>query len=161
MSIDEVSKKPKLEDLSEYKKDAIDYAAFIAEESGKEAAETLNQFDEDNNVVELGVKEVLDTYYSAETLDEEAVSEFSANLDTDIEENIEKYEDARQERENEDNLDYITDEGIVVFDKETSKEDIDQVVNYVSDSYEIIIDNNYEIDTSLSERKQKRLKALE
>lgn len=161
MSIDEVSKKPKLEDLSEYKKDAIDYAAFIAEESGKEAAETLNQFDEDNDVVELGVKEVLDTYYSAETLDEEAVSEFSANLDTDIEENIEKYEDARQERENEDNLDYITDEGIVVFDKETSKEDIDQVVNYVSDSYEIIIDNNYEIDTSLSERKQKRLKALE
>lgn len=147
--------------MPEDEKDAIEYAALVAEESGEEAAEALNQLDGDEEIIGLGVKEVLDTYYSEEIIDEAAVSEFSENLETDIEENIEKYEEARQERENEESLDYIADEGIVVFDKETAKEDIDTIVNYVSDSYEILIDNDFEIDTSLSERKQKRLKALE
>ena len=76
INVDEVSDKPKLEDLSEDNKDVIDYATSIAEESGEEAAEALNQLDED-----------------------------------------------------------------------------DAVVDYVSDSYEILIDNNFEIDTSLSQRK--------
>ena len=161
MSIDDVSEKTKLEDLSGEYKDTINYAVSIAEESGEEAAEALNLLDEDNEIMELGVKEVLDTYYSAENIDEKAVCEFSDNLETDIEENIENYEKARKERENEENLDYIADEGIVVFDKETTKEDIDAVVDYVSDSYEILIDNDFEVDVSLNERKQKRLKALE
>lgn len=161
MSIDDVSEKTKLEDLSGEYKDTINYAVSIAEESGEEAAKALNLLDEDNEIMELGVKEVLDTYYSAENIDEKAVCEFSDNLETDIEENIENYEKARKERENEENLDYIADEGIVVFDKETTKEDIDAVVDYVSDSYEILIDNDFEVDVSLNERKQKRLKALE
>ncbi len=45
--------------------------------------------------------------------------------------------------------------------KNTSKEEIDAIVNNISDSYEIILDNDFELDETLNERKKKRLRALE
>ncbi len=155
LSIEEMEHVPEVEDLPEEEKSVIDEAVFAAEQSGEEAAEILNGLDENSEAVDLGIKEVLDTYYSADEVDETVVQEFSQTLEENIEEDIENYTEARAERDNEGNLDYVPGEEIVLFDKDTSKEDIDTIVGYVSDSYEILL------DTTLSERKQKRLKALE
>lgn len=58
-------------------------------------------------------------------------------------------------------LSYVEDELIVIFDKNTSKQEIKTVCEHVADSYEIILDNNFVMDESLSEERKERLKALE
>lgn len=150
-----------LEDLNEKEQCVVNRAVEVADESGEEAGETLNELGNRSDAVEVGVKEVLDTYFSADVVDEEKVEEFDLAVDIDIKETVEAYKTAREERDNEDNLEYVTGEELVIFDKDTSKEEIDAIVNGISDSYEIILDNKFEIDDTLSERKKKRLKALE
>lgn len=161
LDLDNVVPEVELEDLDLSEQKIIKNAIDVAEENGKSAGNMLNKLDEENDVFDLGVKEVLDVYYSAETVDEEAVEEFSETLTKDIEERITDYTEAREERDNEENLDYVTGEGIVAFDKNTSKEEIDLLVKSISDSYEIILDNDFKMDESLSERKKERLRALE
>lgn len=159
--IDNVDDISELEDLSEKEQRMVNKAVEVADESGEEAGEALNGLGNESDAVEVGVKEVLDTYFSADVVDEEKVEEFDNAVDIDIKETVEAYKTAREERDNEDNLEYVTGEELVIFDKATSKEEIDAIVNGVSDSYEIILDNEFEIDDTLSERKKKRLKALE
>lgn len=159
--IDNVDDIPELEDLNEKEQRMVNKAVEVADESGEEAGETLNELGNRSDAVEVGVKEVLDTYFSADVVDEEKVEEFDLAVDIDIKETVEAYKTAREERDNEDNLEYVTGEELVIFDKDTSKEEIDAIVNGISDSYEIILDNEFEIDDTLSERKKERLKALE
>lgn len=161
LSVENIEEVPEKEDLQEEEKEIVDEAVSVAEESGETAGEVLNGLEEDSEAVDIGVKEVLDTYYGAESVDEEAVEEFSETLEKDIEEDIVNYEEARAERDNEENLDFAAGEEIIIFDKDTPKEDIDTLATHLSDSYEILLDNDFELDTSLSERKQERLKALE
>ena len=68
----------------------------------------------------------------------EKVEEFNDTLNIDIEERTEEYKTAREERDNDENLDYVTGEELVIFDKNTSKEEIDAIVNNISDSYVIM-----------------------
>lgn len=161
LTMEEMEEVLELEDLPEEDRSIISEAVSIAEESGEAAGEVLNELEEGSEAIDLGIKEVLDTYYRAKSVDEKAVEEFSETVEADIEEKIEDYKEAREERDNEENLDYAVDEEIITFHKNTSKEDIDTIVRYVSDSYEILLGNEFELDTSLSERKQKRLETLE
>ncbi len=160
LTVQEATEVTELEDLPSEEQEVIAKAVSEAEASGEAAGEALNEL-EGGEAVAVGVKEVLDTYYGAETVDEEAVADFSEALEEDITEDVADYTEAREERDNEESLDYVAGEELVIFDKDTSKEDIDTVVSNLSESYDIILDNDFEMDTSLSERKQQRLKALE
>lgn len=161
VDLDDIEIVPEIEDLSRKEQRTVNEAVEIADKSGEEAGEILNQLAGGSNAVEVGVKEVLDTYFSADIVDVENVEEFNDTLNIDIEERVEEYKIAREERDNDENLDYVTGEELVIFDKNTSKEEIDAIVNNISDSYEIILDNDFELDETLNERKKERLRALE
>lgn len=72
-------------------------------------------------------------------------------MNIDINKQLEAYENAWNERNNSDEVDYIVGEELFIFDKDTTKEEMDSVLNTVSEDYEIIVDNNFEIDETLSE----------
>lgn len=103
----------------------------------------------------------MNTYYSEDIFDAEAVKDFSKEIKTDISLAIKDYKEAKDERDNQENLDYQAGEALVTFDRETSRKDMDTLVSHISDSYEIVVDNHFEINPSLSHRKKQRLKALE
>lgn len=161
VNLDDIEMVPEIEDLSRKEQRAVNEAVEVADKSGEKAGEILNKLADKSDAVEVGVKEVLDTYFSADIVDVEKVEEFNDTLNIDIEERTEEYKTAREERDNDENLDYVTGEELVIFDKNTSKEEIDAIVNNISDSYEIILDNDFELDETLNERKKKRLRALE
>lgn len=160
LSISSIPDKKEYKDLSKENQELINAAVTLAKESGTQAAEYLNQL-QDSELVEIGIKAVLDAYYSAETIDEAFVKEFAEVLTMDNEKEITAYTEARKERDNKDNLEYVAGELLLVFDKDTTKEEIKKLCEYISDSYEIILDNDFVIDESLSEEKKERLKALE
>lgn len=152
---------PEIKDLSRKEQSVVNKAVEKATQSGETAGKILNKLDEESDAIDVGVKEVLDTYFSEKVVDEEKVEEFDATLNIDIKDKIEAYKVAREERDNDKNLGYVTGEELVIFDKDTSKGEIDAIVSGISDSYEIIFDNDFEIDETLSERKKERLRALE
>lgn len=148
-----------IDTLSNEEKMVIDEAVQQAEVRGSSAGEILNCV-EDDKIVSLGVEEILDQYYSEENVDQKKISDFKNTLNIDINKQLEAYENAWNERNNSDEVDYIVGEELFIFDKDTTKEEMNSVLNTVSEDYEIIVDNNFEIDETLSEQKKKRLKAL-
>lgn len=158
--IHHIPKSLEYDDLSQTDKKSVKSAVEKSKANGKEAGKIINEIT-DKKIREIGIKEVLDSYYSEDVIDKSAIKNFSNTLKEDIGQEIEEYTKARKERDNQRNLDYIAGEEIVIFDKDTTKEEIDEVVKNVSDSYEIIIDNEFTIDESLCERKKERLRALE
>ena len=152
---------PEIKDLSRKEQSVVNKAVEKATQSGETAGKILNKLDEESDAIDVGVKEVLDTYFSEKVVDEEKVEEFDATLNIDIKDKIEAYKVAREERDNDKNLGYVTGEELVIFDKDTSKGEIDAIVSGISDSYEIIFDNDFEIDETGRERKKERLRALE
>jgi hypothetical protein len=160
LTLEHINEEVKFENLLQSEKKIISQAENIAKSDAKQAGDLLNSLD-NSEAMELGIKEVLDSYYSAEIVNKELVEDFTDTLDVDVEDKIVDYQEARDERDNAENLDYAVGEAIVTFDKETTEEEIDQLVSSISDSYEVILDNDFEIDYSLSQRKKERLKSLE
>lgn len=160
LKVSNIKERKEFKHLSNKNKEKVNQAIAVAKVNGRKAGKLINEM-ENSEVRQVGIKEVLDTYYSAETVDTVAISEFSDSLEEDIKQEIFDYTEAREERDNQENCDYVVGEELVVFDKNTTKEEINKVVSYISDSYEIILDNDFVMDESLSERKKERLKALE
>ena len=121
VNLDDIEMVPEIEDLSRKEQRAVNEAVEVADKSGEEAGEILNKLADKSDAVEVGVKEVLDTYFSADIVDVENVEEFNDTLNIDIEERTEEYKTAREERDNDENLDYVTGEELVIFDKKYIK----------------------------------------
>ena len=95
-----------IDTLSNEEKMVIDEAVQQAEVSGSSAGEILNCV-EDDKIVSLGVEEILDQYYSEENVDQKKISDFKNTLNIDINKQLEAYENAWNERNNSDEVDYI------------------------------------------------------
>lgn len=132
-----------------------------AEQSGKNAAIQINHLNGDVEERNIAIREVFDFYYSADILDETSVNEFTTNLNENVDELNDNYAEARKERGNEENLNYIPGKEVIILKSNTSKQDIDKLIKNVADSYEVIWDNTYKVDSDLDSAAKERLKKLE
>lgn len=151
----EVSSK---DDLSVIEKNKIN--KIVKEEDPATTAEMINGIT-DEVVSDIATTEVLNDYFTEETVDTDAVNEFSETLNSDIEETVDNYTEAREERDNQDNLEYQTGEIIISVDPETPEEDINSMVQEVSDSYEIVDDGIVKVNLGLDQSTQRAMEQFE
>lgn len=145
-------------DLSLIEKNKIE--KIVKEEDPSATAEMINGIT-DEVVSDIATTEVLNDYFTEENVDTDAVNEFSEALDADISETISNYTDAREERDNQDNLDYQTGEIVITVDPETSEEDINTMVQEVSDSYEIVDDGVVKVNLGLDQTTDRAMEQFE
>jgi len=145
-------------DLADRQK--IEEAVGAATENGAEAAEIVNEFTGNEEDFRIAVREVLDSYYSAETIDAQELEAFCADVDDSATEIIENYGEAAEERANADELDYETEKVLVSFAYGTPMEDIEMAVANEAVSYELIHDGNFQIADDLPDYKKERLEAI-
>lgn len=138
----------------------IQSALNVCGKNGEIAAKYLNKIKGRRQEFEMGVREVLNEYYSMEETKQEELENFEECLDESVQTIVAHYEEAKEERENSENLDYQTEEVLVTFPYGTSQERIEEVVRECAIDYEIIDSGELEIDESLPEYKKKRLEKI-
>ena len=128
-------------------------------------AEELNQIAEENpedsNYVEKAAEGVLDELFEENSYDQEAIDKIKENNTSSIvEDKIEDYEEAKQERDNAENLDYEPGKVIVSFEEGASMEDVEELAETLGGSYEVLMSDHIEIGEDVSEGARKRLEEV-
>lgn len=106
----------------------------IVDSEPEKSAEMINNL-EDEEVSNIAIEEVLDTFYVAEELDTDSIEVFSEVLEEDITDLISNYEEAREERDNADNLDYSVSSIVAEFE---TNSDYDSKIREISNSYNVL-----------------------
>lgn len=146
------------DNLSEREKSVVENVEVLANDNAVEAAETLNLI-QDDIVYEAALKEVLDNYYSEESLEsEQQVEILAATVDERADDMLEDYKAAKEERDNSEYLDYETGKVVVTFEAGTKEENIAEIAERMGGSYSIL--NNCPINEELSEDKLEQLEAI-
>ena len=146
--------------VSPKNRENIRCAMESCEENGAQSARRLNKIKNNKRDFEAGVRCVMDEYYSMEKSERGELENFEEMVDSSAETIMEHYEEAEEERDNSENLDYQTEEIIVRFPYGTSKEKIDKVAGEAAVDYEIIDSGELQIDDSLPGYKKKRLEKI-
>jgi subtilisin family serine protease len=97
----------------------------LAKEDPQKGAEALNAI-EDKATYEEALREILDHYYKKEA--EKDIETFTAKADKRSKKIVTNYEEAAEERENAEDLDYDVDEILVVFESSVSDSTIQNTV---------------------------------
>ncbi|MCI9083548.1 MAG: S8 family serine peptidase [Lachnospiraceae bacterium] len=126
---------------------------------GAESAKCLNQI-RNQREFEIGVRKVLNKYYSMDKSQRGELEAFVKELDDSASEIVEHYEEAAQERENGEKLSYQAGEVMVTFSYGTSKEKIEKVIQETAASYEVVDCGDIHIDDALPDYKKKRLEKI-
>lgn len=146
------------EDLPQDSKTTVDNIQNLAKENGMVAAESLNQI-QDIDVYEVALREVLDNYYTEDSVGlEEQMIEFSETVDERAEGILSSYEEAKEERDNSENLDYEAGRVLVTFKAGTKEEDISEIADRMGGNYSIL--NNCPINQELPQHTLKRLENI-
>jgi len=157
---EKVKEKRSIRNFSERDRQKIEQAIAIATDNGAEAAEIVNEFVPNEEDLGIAVREVLDTYYSEETLKEEELAAFCEELDDSVQEIIENYAEAAEERANAEELDYETEKVLLSFAPGTPIEDIEMSVMNEAVSYELIHDGEAHFADDLPEEDRERMEAV-
>lgn len=150
-SIREVQPPIVVEEFESYDELPHEEAILVKEivNSPPERAASLINDIENNSVADISITEVLDSYYSEDELDAKAVDIFSESLETDISETLADYEDAKAERDSEEELSYVAGEVIVETKNGLSQEKIEAL--FSENQYEQLDENLYKVDIKISE----------
>ena len=155
-----VKAKTAFKDLNTTNKSAINNAIKTFNVDGVATAKSINKI-EDKEAFEIGVRKVLDKYYSTEKSKRGELNDFAKTIDSSATYILENYKEAEAERENQENLPFEAEEVIVSFPYGTPMETIETIVGNEAVSYELIDDGRYEIPEELPDYKKERLKVLE
>lgn len=124
-------------ELSDKSKRKVNQALSLSVEQPQNAAEMINTYEED--VFEVAVREVLDSYYEdADQVERTAINTFTEYIDEKADSILKGYEEALEERQNSDNLDYETEHVILVFDEGTTYEEIQNITERIGDEVYIL-----------------------
>ncbi|MBR3645899.1 MAG: S8 family serine peptidase, partial [Lachnospiraceae bacterium] len=104
--------------------DKLKKIADTALKDGKEAAKKINSLSGED--FEVAVHKVLTDYY--ETDDKEQLPNFEKNISKKAAPIVKQFEEAKSERENEDNLSYEANTAILTFGSDSNRDEIEQVV---------------------------------
>ncbi|MDE6313628.1 MAG: S8 family serine peptidase [Lachnospiraceae bacterium] len=146
--------------MEQKNREKVDTALQLCKKNGKKSAQYLNEIKEDKHDFETGVREVLNEYYLMEKEQRGELGSFVDTLDESAKLILEHYEEAEQERENSENLNYETEEVVVAFPYGTSLEEIETIVGETALDYEIIDSGDTYIDEELPDYKKERLEKL-
>lgn len=153
----EVEERLTIEKLNNDEQEVIKEAVDISKIDGESAADIINEFaDNDEETFVVAVKEILNTYYENDEISD-TLEDFIDNIDDAASEMLECYQEAYEERVDEENLDYAAKEIVVTLKEGVQKELIDELVENLSESYEVIMEDEFEIDEDLNERRKERL----
>lgn len=121
-------KVPQKRKFSKKQKKKLKEIEFASESSGLETAEILEEIEEDEELYEYSLKNTLEKYYTEPETYGEQLEDIKENAECDVaEEVIADYEAALEERSQADELDYNTENIIVVFEPETDESYIESV----------------------------------
>lgn len=124
-------------------------------QSGRDAAEKVNSLN--GRAFENAVDEILNEYYNEDGTKDSKLNDFVKNIDSEAIEQINNYNEAFKERENEERLDYVTNNILVEFDGALSDENIENIIDIYAAGGDIIT-GKYDIDDNLPEEKKEKLK---
>lgn len=150
-----------LRDIERENSKRVNNALEFCERDGRKSAKQLNRIKDNKHDFELGVREVLNEYYSMDRAEREELGNFSDTLDESAQVILEHYQEAELERENRENLDYEAEEVLVAFPYGTSVEKIDEIVSETALDYDIIDSGEISVDEELPDYKKERLKKVE
>lgn len=123
------------------------------------AAEEINKITNDEEFL-TGVDELLNDIYSNDDTVKNKLCEFEEVIDERAENLLDDYNEAYEERLKSENLNYQTDKILVSFDKNTSTEDINSVINDMGCEC-TILDEEIKVPDDLPKDKKEKLKLLE
>lgn len=140
-------KTPQKIDLPQEEQQLIEEIAHISIEEGEEAAKLLNEV-EDEELYEYGLRNTLENLYSEEADNE--LEEFISTIDTNpiAEQIIEDYQNAQEERNNAENLEYDVNTIIIGYTPKTSEDYLNSVAEEQFGSIEQIAETDENIDVS-------------
>lgn len=156
-----VEEKISFEDIEYNDRVLINDSVKLCFADGLAAAENINTIKSNTTDFEIGVREVLDRYYSMEKSERGQLEAFSENIDASAATILANYEEAEQERDNSEELPFETEKVLVSFPYGTPTETIEAVVGNEAVSYKIIHDGEHNIPDDLPDCKKERLKAAE
>ena len=111
---------PQERKFSRKQKRTIKEMDAVSEVSGSETAEILDEVEDDKELYEYSLRCTLEKYYEEPENFEEQLRDIKDNIENNMaEEILAEYEEASQERALADELDYSTENIIVVFEPET------------------------------------------
>lgn len=140
-------KVPQTVDLSEEEQQLVEEIVDTSIEEGEEAAELLNEV-EDESLYEYGLKNALEKLYSEDGSNE--LEEFlgAIEINSIAEEIIEDYQNAEEERNNAENLEYDVNTIIIGYTPKTNEDYLDSVAEEQFGSVEQITETDGNIDVS-------------
>ena len=101
------------------------------------------------------VRTILDEYYSTSKSQRKELKNFKKYVDDSVDYIVKHYEEAEEERDNQENFDYETGKVIVSFSYGTSMETIKQTMKEQATDYEIIDDGKAHIAENLPDYKKR------
>ena len=156
----DIKSKIKFEDLSLSTKTIIDTSLDKCISDGDAAAEAINKLKGNTESFEIGVREILDKYYSVKKDERKELTAFSEKIDDTAKQILQNYQEAEAERDNKANLHFETEKVVVSFSHDTPMATIETIVSNEAVSYEIIDDGISNISEDLPEYKKKRLEKV-
>ncbi len=117
----------------------------------------MNEFKEDKKEFKIGVRKVLDKYYSMKKTKRGELKEFTKELDDSAKQIVKNYEEAEKERENQENLNYETEKVLLSFPHGTPMETVETIIGNEAVDYEVISDGERHIPEDLPDYKKERL----
>lgn len=155
-----VEAKTAFEDLSKEKQRTIDASMEACALDGNAAANEINKMKENRTEFEIGVRKVLDQYYSMEKSERGQLESFSASIDDSADEILAHYAEAEAERDAAEQLPFETEKVMLSFAHGTPMETIETVIGNEAVSYEVISDGELHIPEELPDYKKKRLEKV-
>ena len=146
--------------LSNDSKQVINKSIDECVSDGNVAAENINKIKDETEDFKIGVRKVLDKYYSIDKTKRTELSEFSDKIDASAKNILDNYKEAEKERDNQENLHFETEKVVVSFPYGTPIETIETIVNNEAVDYEIIDDGKAHINKNLPDYKKERLKKV-
>jgi thermitase len=121
-------RKPKKVKFEKSEKEILNEIEDLTEENGEEAAELLNEVDDNQKLYSYALKSTLEKCYGDVEQYEEQIEELKEYImDSDGQEIIADYEAAQAERDKADTLDYSTDGVIVAFEPDIEEKYMEEV----------------------------------
>lgn len=149
---------PEKDSLSAKTQQMIDTIIDLSEDDAASAAIALNKITDDKTY-EAALHEVLDHYYADDrTFNDDKLTVFANVVDDRADTILSDYAEAKEERDNQENLDYEVGKILVSFESEMSNEEIEIIAEHMGNGYSIL--NDIEIDSSLPDYKLKRLESV-
>ena len=128
--------------------------------NGRETALETNALKKDKSLFKKRVRCVLDNYYSSSPSKRKELKKFIKYIDHSAKSIVKNYEEAEEERENQENLNYETGKAVISFPYGTPMSKIDEIMDKEAVDYEIVDDGKVHIAEDLKGYRRERLKKI-